>query len=590
MLKIIILVLFLITVTRSGYFDNTKELWGHTLVTFSKANILLLTPSPITQKKAKHEVDPNLEELYLLDDSDLELEKRDPMPRETQTSKFLIQYMGESLKVFIHKEPVNGLTYLHPMSIYIVAPVNTSGSSVITIPEIRNVLQNKLTALLIKQNIPQKDHAIWVKTKSNYVKIVFDLSLAKKMLSPDDNIFSNIFKQLLNDLETDLQNYALPKPGFEKIVSDIQDIVDNPEEFSKLIQKTQMVLDPQNGSLDLYRRVNISQANTKQPQKAYILGDTHTNFQNILSVLYDRDSSGEIRIEEIKKGKAHFIILGDIIDPEWKTPYEYYINEISWRQNRSNNDYNNQLCAIAYIFSLICKYPDRIHYVTGNHEYCFSKSYRTMKNLGQIVIEYDLAKLLDEKYLYMSGEIDVALKCTFLSLPVIVEITTRNSSIIATHSGAQEDDIFSTLERWRKYGIVSPLYSTDSNIDQVFLSFLTGRNYKGSNIRGTLGKFGADILVAGHTKTMDSVSLPEKLVQEADSSYAIGEQFIILDSTGETYSMFEIIQTEEEKLRIITTGPDVQQGDISFKTPGEKTTQKLDITRCQKNIVVERQV
>jgi hypothetical protein len=82
--------------------------------------------------------------------------------------------------------------------------------------------------------------------------------------------------------------------------------------------------------------------------KPVIVGDLHTNFENLKSIIKHDDN-----IEKLKAGELALILLGDIIHDD---------------QTGQMKDMKSSLEAFEYVLGLIVAYPDRVFYIRGNHD------------------------------------------------------------------------------------------------------------------------------------------------------------------------------------------------------------------------------
>ena len=109
-------------------------------------------------------------------------------------------------------------------------------------------------------------------------------------------------------------------------------------------------------------------------QEIILIGDLHTKLKHLQLILEDRqedESGAEPRepddsvLQKLEDGRAMLVILGDAVH------FESFRSEISDRRELQERlrEMQSSLTIMAHIFDLKLRFPDRVHYVLGNHDY-----------------------------------------------------------------------------------------------------------------------------------------------------------------------------------------------------------------------------
>ncbi len=85
-------------------------------------------------------------------------------------------------------------------------------------------------------------------------------------------------------------------------------------------------------------------------RQAIVVGDLHGRYDNLESILKDRDN-----LQEIVSGNAHLIFCGDAVHPRSS-------------QMESPEAYEDSFCVMLLIMTLKAENPFNVHYLIGNHD------------------------------------------------------------------------------------------------------------------------------------------------------------------------------------------------------------------------------
>jgi predicted phosphodiesterase len=111
---------------------------------------------------------------------------------------------------------------------------------------------------------------------------------------------------------------------------------------------TKIVLENENRPLNIHGVPGGLLDFTKIKQKPIIVGDLHTNLENLKMILNHNGN-----IDNLKNGNNVLIIIGDAIHND---------------QSGCMLEMGSSLVIIEYIFNLIITYPKRVIYIRGNHD------------------------------------------------------------------------------------------------------------------------------------------------------------------------------------------------------------------------------
>ena len=220
--------------------------------------------------------------------------------------------------------------------------------------------------------------------------------------------------------------------------------------------------------------------------EVFISGDLHGNIENFRVLLQRADLA--------RNPQRHFV-LQEVVHGSFRYPL--------------GGDKSHQLLDLTA--ALKCQYPERVHFLLGNHELAQWTNRRIAKN------EEDLLELfnagVDLTYGDRADEVDARYQELFAVVPLAIRTANR---IFLSHSlpnaGLLEDFDPAVLE----------LDTHDSAELETFgaiHSLLWGRDNSPENVAAFLAKVDADLLITGHIACEKGFDTPN-------------DQQLILDSLG----------------------------------------------------------
>ena len=223
-----------------------------------------------------------------------------------------------------------------------------------------------------------------------------------------------------------------------------------------------------------------------------VVGDLHGNLENFRSVL---------QLAALQRHRQRHVVFQEVVHGPFRYPNDGCLS--------------HQL--VDLIAALKCQYPERVHYVPGNHEIAELRRTRILKN-GESQDEA-FRQGLEHAYGAYAEQIHEAYRVLFAALPIALR--TDNGCFIC-HSLPAD----SVIERGFDYGVFEARSLGEASLEHgsPLYRLLWGRRTGATWGRRFLEPLGAHLAITGHLPCPEGFAVvePFRLVLDAAGQPAFG--------------------------------------------------------------------
>ncbi len=259
-------------------------------------------------------------------------------------------------------------------------------------------------------------------------------------------------------------------------------------------------------------------------RQAIVVGDLHGRYDNLESILKDRDN-----LQEIVSGNAHLIFCGDAVHPRSS-------------QMDSPEAYEDSFCVMLLIMTLKAENPFNVHYLIGNHDNAHVGGPPATR--GQVQQDERFKKFVSEKF----GHSVFEHYCRFVaSSPVAAKVKTPNGCVLLVHA--------CLTPRAPNAQALINIFS-EGRTGEALQDLLWSRNYERAMIEKALAGIGARFAISGHTSPR--ASRAERYGFNILANYVVAhahELQVILSAQGNSfgYAVIDLTRPLPEKVTEMTT-------------------------------------
>jgi hypothetical protein len=259
-------------------------------------------------------------------------------------------------------------------------------------------------------------------------------------------------------------------------------------------------------------------------RQAIVVGDLHGRYDNLESILKDRDN-----LQEIVAGRAHLIFCGDAVHPRSS-------------KTECPEAYEDSFCVMLLIMTLKAENPFNVHYLIGNHDNAHVGG--PPASHGQVQQDQMFKKFVSEKF----GASVFEHYCEFVAnSPVVARVKTPNGCVLLLHACL-------TPRAPNAHALIN-IFS-EGRTGEALQDLLWSRNYERGMIEKSLAGVGAKFVISGHTSPKVSRARRYGFNVMANNVVAhVHDLQIILSAQGNSfgYAVIDLTHPLPEKITDMTT-------------------------------------